>query len=92
MKKGGFWKKIFYYADVYRKNLFWAVIFSLLTGVFVAIQPLIIKEIIDGGIQNTSLEPADRLKAVLFFCCLYLVVHILRMTAWTFGLKNCTNR
>jgi len=88
MKKQSFWKKILFYADKYRRNFFWAIVFSLITGVFVAIQPLIIKEIIDDGIQNMSLEPTDRIKAVLFYCCFYLVVHILRMTVWTFGYRN----
>lgn len=88
MKKSGFWQKIFKYADVYRKNLLIAVIFSLLTGVAVAVQPLIIKDVIDKGIQNEALEPTARLKTVFFFCCLYLIVHLFRMTMWAIGYRN----
>ena len=45
---------------MYRKNLLIAVIFSLLTGVAVAVQPLIIKDVIDKGIQIEALEPTAR--------------------------------
>ena len=72
MKKNGFWQKIFKYAGTYRKNLLIAVLFSLLTGVAVAVQPLIIKDVIDKGIQNTALEPAKRLETVFLFFTLIL--------------------
>ena len=88
MKKNGFWQKIFKYAGTYRKNLLIAVLFSLLTGVAVAVQPLIIKDIIDKGIQNVSLEPTQRLKVVFLFCSLYMLVHVFRMTMWAIGYRN----
>lgn len=88
MKSTGFWKTVFKYADVYRKNLYIAVVFSLLTGVAVAVQPLVIKDIIDKGIQNTALEPEARLKTVLFYCCLYMGICVFRMTMWAIGYRN----
>ena len=88
MKKNGFWQKIFKYADTYRKNLLIAVLFSLLTGVAVAVQPLIIKDVIDKGIQNLALEPTQRLKTVFLFCSLYMIVHVFRMTMWAIGYRN----
>ena len=80
MKKG-FWKTISAYTKGYEKHLKIGVIFSLITGIAVAAQPLIIKYIVDDGIM-APLENIDKMKAVGFFCIIYLLFAALRFIAF----------
>ena len=61
VNKNNFWITVSKYAKSYKKELIISMIFSLLTGVAVAVQPLIIKYIVDNGIQNLELEPTTRI-------------------------------
>lgn len=80
MKKG-FWKTISAYTKGYEKHLKIGVVFSLITGIAVAAQPLIIKYIVDDGIM-APLENIDKMKAVGFFCIIYLLFAALRFIAF----------
>lgn len=86
--KRGFWKTIWEFSSNYKKNLITAMIFSMLTGIAIAFQPIIIKYIIDNGITNTALSDVDRLKTAAFFCGVYVLVHAGRMFTWAAGYKN----
>ncbi len=44
--KKGFWKTIWNFTSSYKKNLITAMVFSMLTGIAIAFQPIIIKHII----------------------------------------------
>ena len=66
MKKS-FWKTMSVYTKGYEKHLKIGVIFSLITGVAVAAQPLIIKYIVDDGIM-APLENTQKMKVVGFYC------------------------
>ncbi|MBE5040896.1 ABC transporter ATP-binding protein [Ructibacterium gallinarum] len=88
MEKRGFWKTIYEYSKKYQRNLVTAVLFSLLTGIAVAVQPLIIKYIVDDGIQNTAVEPDMRIKIAVFYCLIYVGVCIFRMSMWAIGYRN----
>jgi len=88
--KTNFWKNISQYIGDYKKNVFISVIFSFLTGIMVAIQPLIIKYIVDDGI-NADASNDKKMKIVFAFCILYLIISLLRMVF--FGISaNSTYR
>ena len=85
-----FWKNISQYIGSYKKNVFVSVVFSFLTGVAVAIQPLVIKYIVDDGI-NAPVPNNVKMKIVLGFCVLYLIISLIRMAF--FGISaNSTYR
>lgn len=86
--KKGFWKTIWDFTSSYKKNLLTAMVFSMLTGIAIAFQPIIIKHIIDNGITNTALSDIDRIKTAAFFCGIYVLVHAARMFTWAAGYKN----
>lgn len=73
-----FWKTMSQYIGGYKKNVFISVIFSLFTGVMVAVQPLIIKYIVDDGI-SADLSNDMKMKTVAGFCVLYTAVSFLRI-------------
>ncbi len=77
--KNSFWKTISQYTHGYEKNIFVSVIFSLLTGIMVAIQPLIIKYIVDDGILIDA-DVDIKLKRVTFFCLCYFIISFLRIS------------
>ncbi len=88
MKKN-FWSIISRYTKGHERKIAVSVIFSLITGVMVAVQPLIIKYIVDDGIL-ADIETSVKLKTVGFFCALYVAVSFLRVSC--FGIAtNSTN-
>lgn len=87
-EKKGIWKSIWEFTQQYRKNLIIAVIFSLINGITVAAQPLIIKYVIDDGISNIILNNDDKMSHALFYCGLYILVSACRIAVWAIVLKN----
>lgn len=87
-EKKGIWKTIWDFTGKYKKNLVIAVIFSLLNGVAVAAQPLIIKYVIDDGISNILLNNTEKMNHALMYCGLYVFVSMCRIAIWAVGLKN----
>lgn len=83
--KINFWKTLSQYIKGYEKNIFISVVFSLITGIMVAIQPLIIKYIVDDGIL-AEIEINQKLKIVAFLCIVYFVVSFLRVSM--FGIAS----
>lgn len=73
-----FWSTMSQYIEGYKKNVFVSVIFSLLTGVAVAIQPLMIKYIVDDGI-NADLPVDLKIKTILGFCLIYVILSFSRI-------------
>lgn len=53
-KSTGFWRTLWPYIKPFRRNIIVTVIFSLLTGACVALQPLIIKYVVDTGIGGSD--------------------------------------
>ncbi|MDY3845609.1 MAG: ABC transporter ATP-binding protein [Eubacteriales bacterium] len=82
-QKIAFWKSIFIYLKEYRKNAFIAIFFSALTGVGVALQPLVIKYIIDEGITVRK-----SMAYVAVACAVYIMLALLRICAYRFSLFN----
>jgi len=89
MKKS-FWKTISRYTKGHEKKIFVSVLFSFITGIAVAIQPLVIKYIVDDGIM-ADIAKGEKLRIVTFFCALYVLISFLRITF--FGIAyNATNK
>lgn len=80
MKKS-FWKTLSAYTKGYEKHLTIGVVFSLITGIAVAAQPLVIKYIVDDGIM-APLENEQKMKTVGFFCIVYLLFAAMRFIAF----------
>lgn len=96
--KPKFWSVLFPYLKPYTKNMVVSIVFSMLTGVAVAIQPLVIKYIVDSGVGD---EPfmlfgkelfsfagaADdvRIRFIIGACIFYIVLSLLRVVSWAIG-------
>lgn len=87
-KKTNIWKTIWDFTGNYKKNLIIAIIFSLLNGVVIAAQPIIIKYVIDDGISNALLDSTEKMKHAMFYCLLYIAASMGRIGIWAVGLKN----
>ena len=98
--KRNFWRTLIPYMRDYRKNIVATIIFSLITGVCVAMQPFVISFIIDSGILGYDLvflgfkilpgfENTDhRMTLVLILCGIYILFSLVRITCWAIGLSN----
>lgn len=84
----GFWRYINRYMKAYNKKLAVAVIFAMSVGIFVAVQPLIIKYIVDDGITNEALAPDARMKLSAIMCGVYILITVLRIYIWRMALTN----
>lgn len=84
-KKESFWLEMWPYLREFRTRLIFSVVCALIVGAFVAIQPLVIKYIVDGGIANESLVGDAKIRYVFMMCLVYLAVSIGRVTWWYFG-------
>ncbi len=87
-KTESFWFKIWPYLKEFKLKLIFSVICSLIVGAFVAIQPLIIKYIVDGGIANDALLGEEKIKYVAIMCVVYLIVSGARIFTWGLGYKR----
>ncbi len=83
-----FWPTIMEFAKGERRRIIVAVIFSIITGVFVAVQPLIIRYIVDEGISAFDKPNDVRLKIVGAYCILYIIASLFRIGCWTIGYKQ----
>lgn len=85
-----FWTLLWNYIRPCRGELGIASVCSLLTGIGVAVQPLLIKWIVDDGILRKGaggeLLAADvRIRWALVFSAVYAGVGLLRVVIWRFG-------
>ncbi|MCQ2385682.1 MAG: ABC transporter ATP-binding protein, partial [Clostridia bacterium] len=99
-EKARFWSILLPYMKPFRKNLIFAMLFSVLTGLFVAVQPFIIKYIVDTGISGDPIEffgktffeigptREERNRFILIACGLYIFVAAGRMSCWGLGLTH----
>ncbi len=87
-KSKSFWAQMWPYIREHRKSLTFCVTCSLLVGVFVAIQPLVIKYIVDSGISNDALEGNEKIRVVGMLCSLYILISIARVSIWRMGFNK----
>ncbi len=87
-KYNGFWKYIKRYIKPYYSKLATAMVLAGFVGVGVAMQPLIIKYIVDDGILNDALSQAGKIKYVAFMCGIYVLLGVLRISAWRIAFSS----
>lgn len=81
-EKFSFWKHMYPYIKEYRGKLAVTAITSILVGVCVACQPLVIKYIVDDGIANKNME------LVIALCLVYVALSVSRIFIWRLGFSN----
>lgn len=86
-KNSTFLRSLLNYIGIYRPYLIISTITSALVGVAVALQPLVIKFIVDDGINRPG-TPSQKLTASLLFIALYLFLSLFRITVWTVGYRK----
>ena len=84
----GFWKYMIKYIKPHTCKLLFTAVASMFVGAFVAIQPLIIKWIVDDGITNSALVNSEKLQFVIKMCILYLAVSLCRIGFWAMAYLN----
>ena len=87
-KHNGFWKYMFPYMKNHKTRIIITSVFSVLVGTCLAVQPLIIKYIVDDGISNNLLNSREKMEMVLFLCLFYILISTIRIGAWKFAYSN----
>ncbi len=85
IKNESFWFKMWPYLREFKPKLIFSVICALVVGVFVAVQPFIIKYIVDEGIANDALQGMDKIRYVAMMCVVYIAVSTSRVLLWQEG-------
>lgn len=75
------------YLKRFKLSILIAMICSAFTGVCVALQPLVIKHIVDKGITNDALDNHQKLRFVLFMCGVYVLLGIVRILTYRNGYR-----
>lgn len=75
------------YLKKYKLAILVAMICSAFTGVCVALQPLVIKHIVDKGITNDALNNSQKLRLVLFMCVMYILLAVVRILTYRHGYR-----
>ncbi len=84
-KNESFWFKMWPYLKEFKPKLIFSVICALVVGIFVAVQPFIIKYIVDEGIANDALQGMDKIRYVAMMCAVYVIVSTSRVLLWQEG-------
>lgn len=79
------------YLKKYRLSLLIAMLCSAIAGICVALQPLVIKHIVDKGISNDALADNEKLRLVLFMCGVYVLMGIIRLMVYRKGYRLLLN-
>ncbi len=99
-KTAGFWKTLFPYMKPFKRNIVFAIILSLITGACVALQPLVIKYVVDTGVSGEPVEffgfevfrlpDADNARWIFMavMAGIYILVSFGRVYTWRYGYKN----
>lgn len=87
----GFWKHMWKYVKSYKVKLIITALCSVVVGVCVAFQPLIIKFIVDNGISNDALDASQKLSFVGLMCLIYIGLAVVRVFIWRIGFTNMLN-
>ena len=98
-KTAGFWKTLFPYMKPFKKNIIIAVILSMITGVCVSLQPLVVKYVVDTGVLGQPFilfgkeipigKTLDELVTFMAIMAgIYILVSLGRIYTWRYGYKN----
>ncbi|MBD3321566.1 MAG: ATP-binding cassette domain-containing protein [Chitinivibrionales bacterium] len=86
--KPRFWTTIRDYMRPYHLKLFFAMICAVITGIAVALQPIVVKFIVDRGVNRTGAPAEEKFKYVLLYTGLYLLLSGTRITVWLVGYRR----
>lgn len=84
----GFWKYMHRYIKPYYKKLVVTMLGAIVVGVCVALQPLVIKYIVDDGISNEALSANEKIRFVIGMCIFYLILAASRISLWRLAFIN----
>ena len=94
-KTAGFWRTLFPYMKPFKKNIIIATILSMITGAGVALQPLVIKSVVDSGISGEPfvlfgrvIPVADPITFIAILAGAYVLISLGRIYTWRYGYKN----
>ncbi len=87
-KEVKFWPTLLKFARGEKHHLLVALILSVITGVVVALQPLVIRYIVDEGISAVDKPDDLRLKIAGFFCIIYVIISVIRVACWAVGYNH----
>ncbi len=89
MKKQGIYSTIFSYIEKnLRKYVAIALLFSVINGISVAVQPLIIKYIVDEGILKNGITVNEKISIIAILCIIYILASVIRLLSWAVGYKH----
>lgn len=83
-----FWKTIWHFMRPYRSKAIFGSCCAILVGIAVAIQPLMIRYIIDSGIARKGASIQEKLVYTAVFVAIYLFVSLFRIGIWAFGYRR----
>ncbi len=83
-----FWRTLFSYVRNYKPQLVLSGIGALLSGIAVALQPMVIKFIVDEGISREGATARQRMIWSLAFVGIYIFLSLVRVSTWVFGYRN----
>ena len=87
-EKVDFWRVMWEYIRAHKHNLLIAVLCSMAVGVCIAVQPLVIKYIVDNGIEAVGKQDSEKLRYIIIMCAFYAGIGLFRVSVWALGLKN----
>ena len=82
-----FWETLWGLMRPHRRDLAWATGAALAVGAAVALQPLMVKFVVDEGINRPG-PAAERFRYAIFFVALYLFLSVFRLGVWTLGYRR----
>lgn len=86
-----FWKVILPYLKPFRSSLFFSALLSIICGLCVSTQPLIIKYIVDTGIEKQPFRgyvpqsAAAQIQFILFCVAVYLIISVARIMSYRYS-------
>ncbi len=83
-----FWAELWPYLKEHKKKLVFCMICAMVVGIFVAVQPLVIKYIVDSGISNEALTESEKIRTVGTLCILYIAISVARVFTWRIGFRR----
>lgn len=90
-KKFSFWKNMYPYMKEYRGKIIFSIIMYSLIGVCMALQPFVIKFIVDDGLSNDALKATEKLIFVAMLCGFYMFLSVTRMWLGRLGIKRMSD-
>jgi ABC-type multidrug transport system fused ATPase/permease subunit len=82
-----FWPTVWGFLRPYRVSMAITASLSLVVGAAVALQPLVIKFIVDSGVNRAGATPTQKVHWAVFFVSLYMVLSLTRILLWMFGYR-----